>query len=234
MEETAADRERRLRRRRQHERQAVVFGSLIAALAVAGLGSAAVYTGVISAPFLDREFSTPPPDAGAAALPPPPCPPEGTLPVQYNTVTINVLNGAGTSGLAGSTRDALTARGFAVLTAGNYPAKLPGTAQITFGEAGLAAAYTLAAHVTTPTLVLDQRADASVDLVLGQEFGSLVESNAVVLDQAAPLTGVAGCVPLEEARAAALPAPAAPEEAPAEGEAPAEEGAPAEGEATEG
>ena len=41
-----------------HERQAVVFGLLIAALAVVGLGALAVYTGAIDAPF-DRPLSSP-------------------------------------------------------------------------------------------------------------------------------------------------------------------------------
>lgn len=224
MEElSAAERERRLRRRRTHERQAVVFGSLIAALAVAGLGSAAIYTGVISAPFLDREFSTPEPEDGATALPPPPCPPEGTLPLPYANVGVNVLNGAGRSGLAGETSSALSMRGFVVPMAGNYPARLPGTAQITFGEAGLAQAYTLAAHITAPTLVMDQRAEPTVDLVLGEEFQALVDPAAVVLDPAVPLAPVAGCVPLEEAREAALPAPT-PTTAPAVEVEPAPEG----------
>ncbi|WP_199423200.1 LytR C-terminal domain-containing protein [Actinotalea solisilvae] len=224
MEElTAAERERRLRRRRTHERQAVVFGSLIAGLVVAGVGSAAVYTGVVSAPFLDREFSSPPADDAASTLPPPPCPPEGMLPIQYTAISVNVYNGAGRSGLAGETSSALSTRGFVVPTAGNYPARLPGSAQIVFGEAGLQSAYTLAAHVPTPVLVMDQRAETAIDLVLGEQFSTLVDPAAVVLDLAVPLSPVEGCVPLEEARAAALPAPT-PTAAPAvEGE-PAPEG----------
>lgn len=207
MTDPSADRDRMLRRRRKHERQAVIFGSLVAGLALAGLGAAAVYTETISVPFLEREFSTPEPEETGLALPPAPCPPEGTLPVQYNAVQVNVYNGGGRSGLAGDTSEALTARGFAVLTAANYPAELPTSSMITFGEPGLAAAYTLAAHLPQPLLVMDQRTDATVDLVVGTEFSALVEPTSVVIDPAAPLAGVTGCVPLEEARAAAPPGP---------------------------
>ena len=207
MADSSPERQRMLRRRRKHERQAVVFGSLVAGLALAALGAAAVYTETISVPFLDRGFATPPPENTGIALPPAPCPPEGTLPVQYNTVQVNVYNGGGRSGLAGETSAALTARGFLVLTAANYPAELATSSLITFGEPGLAAAYTLAAHLPQPLLVMDQRADATVDLVVGTEFAQLVEPTSVVIDLAAPLAGVTGCVPLEEARAAAPPAP---------------------------
>ena len=45
------------RRRREHERQAVVFGVLIAFLAVCGIFALAVYSGAISSPF-NRPFTT--------------------------------------------------------------------------------------------------------------------------------------------------------------------------------
>ncbi len=226
MEElTAAERERRLRRRRKHERQAVIFGSLVAGLVVVGVASAAVYTGVVSAPFLERDFSSPAPEDTGTALPPPPCPPEGSLPVPYTSITVNVLNGAGRSGLAGETSAALTLRGFLIASAGNYPARLPATAQIVFGEAGLTAAYTLAAHVPQPLLVMDQRVEPTVDLILGEPFQTLTDPATVVIDPAVPLTPIEGCVPLEEARAAALPAPT-PTPAPVDPAAPVDPPAP--------
>lgn len=219
MQEMTPERARALRRRHRHERQAVVFGSMVAVLAVAGLGSAAVYTGVVSVPFLDRDFSTPEPEA-VADVPAAPCPPDGTLPLAYASVQVTVLNGSGRTGLAGETATALTGRGFAVLTTGNSPDRLELPARITFGEAGLAAAYTLAAQLDQPLLQLDQRTDGTVDLVVGAPFAGLLDPATVVLDPAVPLTGVAGCVPLEEARAEALPAPTptATPTTPAEGE----------------
>lgn len=214
-----ADRQQALRRRHKHERQAVIFGSLIAALALAGLGSAAVYTGVLSVPFLQRDFSSPPPVGGD--LPDPPCPVPGSLSVPYAEVPVNVLNASDRSGLAGQTAEALTARGFSVESTGNYPAAIGAPSQLAFGEAGLARAYTLAANLQSPQLVLDLRADPTVDLILGENFTGLLEPDLVTLGPQAPLPGVDGCVPIDVALSEARPAPV---RAPAEGAPPADGG----------
>ncbi|WP_448631846.1 hypothetical protein [Cellulomonas soli] len=91
-----ADRGRVLRRRHMHERQAVVFGVLLAGLAVAGVGAAAVYTDTINLGVFDRGFSSPAPTATTAdqAV----CPPAGALPVSYDQITVTVLNGSGAAG----------------------------------------------------------------------------------------------------------------------------------------
>ena len=220
---TEVEQQRALRRRRRRERQAVVFGSLITGLAVIGLGAAASYTGALDLPFLERDFASPAPEAvGATAVVP--CPPEGALPVAYSEVQVDVLNGAGVVGLAGQTADQLTGRGFAVLTTDNYPTTVPGTGQLLFGASGVVAAHTLAAHLVDPVLVLDLREDASVDLVLGEGFDTLIDVEAVTLDPEVPLEPPAGCVPLDEALTTAVPAPVPPEvetdegaEEPAEG-----------------
>jgi hypothetical protein len=206
MTDPHADHARALRRRHQHERQAMVYGSLLAGIAVVGLGAAAIYSGAVSAPFLDRPFVTVSPSEPASALPSAPCPPDGTLPVAYNAISVIVLNGSDRAGLAGQTAEALAARGFVVASTGNYPGSTTAGAEIVFGEAGLASAYSLAANLDAPVLVLDTRADASVDLVLGEAFSGLLDPTTVVLDPATPLVGVEGCVPLEEARANAIPA----------------------------
>ena len=200
----APDRERALRRRHKHERQAVVFGVLIAALAVAGLGAVAVYTGGIDAPF-SRPF-TPRAPSAAPSVVPPPCPPDGTLPVAYGQVQIQVLNATDRAGLAGDTAAALTARGFTVLGTGNSPSPVVGVARISFGPAGVPAAYTLAAHVQGAILVLDGRADATVDLAVGSEWVSLLDPGVIPLDPNAPLVGQPGCVPLDQALAGSTPA----------------------------
>jgi hypothetical protein len=203
------DRGRALRRRHKHERQAVVFGLLIAALAVAGLGAVAVFTGGIEGPC-SRPFTTKAPDPAAAVVPPP-CPPDGTLPVAYGQVQVQVLNATDRAGLAADTAAALVARGFSVVGTGNSPSPVVGTARISFGAAGVPAAYTLAAHVQGANLVLDNRQDATVDLAVGSEWVSLLDPGAIVLDPNAPLVGQPGCLPLEQAQAAAAaPAGAAP------------------------
>ncbi|WP_129337665.1 LytR C-terminal domain-containing protein [Cellulomonas endophytica] len=199
----APDRARQLRRRHRHERQAVVFGVLLAVLAVAGLGSAAVYTGALSMSFLDRPFSTPsaaPTEAAAAVA----CPPQGALPVPYGQIQVNVYNGTGRAGLAAATAAELAGRGFAVASTGNSDS-YAGTARVTAGASGVAAAYTLAAQVQDAVVVLDARADATVDLALGGAFGALVDPAAITLVADQPLVGPEGCVPLEEVLAGAAP-----------------------------
>ncbi len=204
------EQQRILRRRRKHERQAVVFGSLIAALALAGLGATAIYTGAMDAPFLAREFTSPPPEE-VEAIPLPPCIPPETLPAAPETVTIRVYNATTRIGIAGQTADGLAQRGFVIAETANYPIEITTGARISFGEAGIAAAYTLAAHLEpgVAALVLDTRADGSVDLVLGSTWTQLIDVGAVTLDATSPLLPLPGCLPLEQARVLAVPGPTA-------------------------
>jgi hypothetical protein len=200
------EKQRALRRRHKHERQAVVFGSLLAFLALAGLGATAIYTGAMDAPFLSRGFTTPPPEE-VPDEPKSPCPPPEALPVAYNTIPLRVLNASGRTGLAGTTATELTGRGFVVAEVGNYTIDLDTGPRILFGEAGLAGAYTLAATVPDALLLLDTRTDASVDLVLGAAYEALAE--APVLDPTIPFEGVPGCISIAEARLVAVPGPTA-------------------------
>lgn len=213
------DRGRELRRRHMHERQAVVFGVLIASLAVAGLGAAALYTDSLSLPFLERGFSSSPePEAESIRTY---CPPEGAMPVPLNEVAVDVYNGAGVAGLAAQTAAALTERGFTIAATDNA-SSLPGAARIIYGVNGSAQAYTLHAYVPDAVLQLDARTDGLVDLVIGSEYEGLAPPEQVALDPAAPLVGPDGCTPFSEMTAPAPDAPAAEGEAPADGEAPAE------------
>ena len=84
-----AKRERAARRRHKQERQAVIFGVLIAFLAVSGLAAAAVYTGAIDPPF-ERGFTAK--ESEDDKLTPQPCLAADTLPVPYSSVTVRVLN----------------------------------------------------------------------------------------------------------------------------------------------
>jgi hypothetical protein len=202
------DRDLVLRRRHRRERQAVVFGLLLAALAVGALGALAIFTGGIDSPFT-RPFTTRAPETPAEAAPVP-CPPDGTLPVPYGQVQVTVLNATTRAGLAAGTAEALTARGFAVAGTGNSPSPVPGVARISFGAAGIGAAYTLAAHLEGARLVLDSRADATVDLALGDEFVSLLDPGVILLDPAAPLVGQEGCLPLDQVQAGTQPPATAP------------------------
>lgn len=184
----------------------MVFGSLVAALVVVGLAAVAVYTEAIHTPFLDRGFVTPSSAPTASALPPPPCPPDGAVPLAYDQITVSVYNGSTRSGLAGTTADVFASRGFAIGATGNYPPiTLP--VEVLFGQSGVAAAYTVAAQLQSPRLVLDTREDATVDVVLGADFAGMVPTEEVTLDPATPLVGAKGCVALGDAIADAVPGP---------------------------
>lgn len=216
-----SDPSRTTRRRRVHERQAVVFGLLVAFLAITGIGALAVYTGAVEPPF-DRTFSTPKVDDAIADMQTP-CLPEGTLPIPYGDVQVRVLNASGKGGLAAANKQILEKRGFTIASVGdlkNADGKNQSQAstQISFGAPGIAQAYTLAAHYENAVLVLDDRADATVDLVLGENFVNLVDEELVQIDLAAPLASPAKCVALETIKPQAAYVPPVPvEEAPAEG-----------------
>jgi urocanate hydratase len=126
--------------------------------------------------------------------------------VPYAQVTVNVFNGTGVPGLAAQTAAALTERGFVVGTTANSPANVTGTARLTFGAAGVAAAYTLAAQLDKPVLVLDARADATVDMTVGTAYVGLVAADLIALDPAVPFAAPAGCVPISQITLAPVPA----------------------------
>lgn len=216
-----AKRERAARRRHKQERQAVIFGVLIAFLAVSGLAAAAIYTGAIDPPF-DRGFTAKEDKEDKAA--PQPCLPVDTLPVPYSSITVRVMNGTSRSGLASSAADALISRGFVVESTGNASQAYAGV-QISFGAAGLASAYTLAAHLPEARLLYDDREDASLDLYLGDSYTALADVDAVLLDPTVAMASVAECTEIESLTPTprATPSATPSEEATSEDEAPAED-----------
>ncbi|MEP7764698.1 LytR C-terminal domain-containing protein [Sanguibacter sp. 25GB23B1] len=192
---------RALRRRHKHERQAVIFGVLIASLAVTGLAAVAVYTGTIDPPF-DRGFSSK--DVIQDEVLAQPCLPEGTFPVAYNSISVNVLNATDQGGLASTTSASLAERGFTVATTGNTKVVVEGI-RISFGSASLGAAYTLAAQFEGADLYYDAREDASVDVILGSSFEGLKAPEAVQLDPTIPMVSREGCVAMDQINPQPLP-----------------------------
>ncbi|BDZ42512.1 hypothetical protein GCM10025865_18110 [Paraoerskovia sediminicola] len=190
------------RRRHEHERQAVVFGVIIAGLAVVGVGALAVYTGAVDSPF-DEPFYAPASDQSKLAVP---CVPDETMPVPYADVHVNVLNASGDVGIARITGDLLTDRGFTVDSLGNADETLD-FIEIATNAEGLPAAYTLAAQFETPAVVLDDRAEPTVDVLVGSGFSGLVEEESVGLEADTPLVNLAGCVPVDEITPRHLPTP---------------------------
>lgn len=199
MTSPAPDPVRETRRKREHERQAVVFGLLIAFLLLAGLAAAAMYSGAISSPF-SRPIYTP----VAEAPQPEPClpqvkgQPDGALPVPYSKVKVRVYNAAdGSSPLASANEDELSDRGFDIVDTGNWLEKL-GQSEVRFGTKGITRAYTLAAQYPDVRLVLDDRKGATVDLLVGEEYSPPLNQDDVLLDAETPMKDVEGCVPASE------------------------------------
>ncbi|MGN6599880.1 MAG: LytR C-terminal domain-containing protein [Actinomycetes bacterium] len=91
-------------------------------------------------------------------------------------VKVNVYNAGCVAGLAGRVSKDLTARGFQVAEVANDPKKaaLTTPVELRFGPTGYAAAQTLLTEVKNAHIVVDDRANAIVDVVLGDSFTSLV------------------------------------------------------------
>ncbi|MFV0425533.1 MAG: LytR C-terminal domain-containing protein [Beutenbergiaceae bacterium] len=185
-----AVRARVARRRHLQQRQTVIFGALIAALLVAGLLGIATWTNIIPSPISIPLYSGPPPAPVAEQAPP--CPPEGALPVAYSQVSANVFNGTDTSGLAALTGASLRNYGIQTGRESNGTT-YGGVAEITTGELGIPAAYTVAALFTDSQIVLDSREDGSIDILLGAQFEDLIPLEEVALDPEAPIAAPADC-----------------------------------------
>ncbi|MGY1740861.1 MULTISPECIES: LCP family protein [unclassified Blastococcus] len=147
-------------------------------------------------------------EPGDAVAPPAPAPAQPAAPsaapapaattVPPSAVTLDVLNGTATAGLAGTVADELRGQGFVVGTVGNEPGGVDRTV-VRHGPGALAQAQTVAAAV--PGAVLEAR-DAlgdGVQLVVGPDHTAVVPVPA-----AAPETAAAA--PAAEPAAEAAPA----------------------------
>lgn len=195
---------RALRRRKQHERQAVVFGLLIALLAATGVVGLAVYTGAFSFPG-NGEFVAKETEPATTFAAPQPCVPAGTAPVGRKKIKVTVLNGSDRAGLAAVVSDLLDDEGFTVEGTGN-DTRRPSTPVISFGVKGITRAYTLLAYIPEARLVLDTRPGASVDLTVTEKFAGFVPSDQVNLDPEIPLESVPDCVELDDVTPQPAPA----------------------------
>jgi hypothetical protein len=182
-------------RRHRRERQVLVFGIILIAMAAVVFISMGVYKGTIKGPF-NESFVTP--EAGYSSTVNLVCPPPGSMPLEPNQVAVRVFNGTDTPGLAGNTLEDLEGRGFVGLGATNWSRTYDKVARIMFGETGVQKAYTLALQFTEAELVLDTRTNATVDVVLGDQFKGTVSPLDPQLNPDTPLTANAPCVPVSQ------------------------------------
>jgi hypothetical protein len=159
----------------QRSRAATV--ALVVVLAIVLFGA-----GVALAWFLRGETG------GAAepgGTPTPQCVSTTTIPgvgmPKPGTVSINVYNSTDRTGLAAATAATLAKRGFVVGTIANDPLgkHIAASAELRHGSKGTKNAQLLKFYIAGAKLVTDDRTDASVDVVLGEDF-SKVRSPAAV------------------------------------------------------
>jgi hypothetical protein len=127
---------------------------------------------------------------------PPPCIDHDVLPATPNEVSMRVLNGTSKAGLANAVADALSLRGFSIIETDNAD-MVVGDTQIRFGANATASAYTVAGNFNEPTIILDDRTDGLIDIVIGRTFDDLVEQDLVsTFDRSKPITTPKHCKPV--------------------------------------
>ena len=181
----------RPRQRRRHRRRGRALGSLLALALLGGGGYGAWQSGWLDPATELAGMGT---KVSAAACTPAPALPELPPAPPPSAVTINVFNDTGRMGLAAEVATQLRTRGFVVAQVSNDPLArtIAGTAELRHSPTGQEAARTVAAQVQDATVAPDQRADASVDLVMGAGFLGMVtpEQARVRLAQRPPAAPV--------------------------------------------
>jgi LCP family protein required for cell wall assembly len=173
-----------------------------------GAASRMLFDSVIEDTAVPAEFrtgKTAPADEPPAPEPAPePVPAEtGALTAAPAQVTVNVLNGTATTGLAATVADALRAQGFVVGTVGNEPGTV-NESVVRHGPNVAEQARTVAAAVPGAVLQPSDAIGDTVQLVIGPGFANVV-----------PVTVGAPVVPAAPETAADTAAPETPAPAPA-------------------
>jgi hypothetical protein len=94
-------------------------------------------------------------------------------------ITLNAYNSTGQPGLARTVADAFAARKFAVSAVGNKASSYRGAVLIVSGAAGQSAAFSVQRNVPGSNYVQDGRTDASVDVILTDDFKGLAKPELV-------------------------------------------------------
>ena len=101
----------------------------------------------------------------------------GPKPVDSSKVQVRVYNATAREGLARKIAGQLVGRGYVIVATDNDPLSgirpVDGAAEVRYGPAGARAAALLRRQVPAATMYQDARQDATVDLVLGEQFRRL-------------------------------------------------------------
>jgi hypothetical protein len=158
--------------RRRRRRRAAITLTLVALVLLGTFTYAAAYfQGWVGAKSVSKPTGT----AGCQPATP-------SKAVTPSDVTLNVYNSTDRVGLAAAVAKSLRTLGFKVVDVANDPLGKPisGVGEIRHGPKGAAAAAIAATRLSGAKLVLDNRTDSSVDLVLGTKFTALTVPPKVV------------------------------------------------------
>lgn len=103
------------------------------------------------------------------------CAPAATTVPAPADIQLNIFNATSRAGLASAVSDQMIARGFTVVDVANDPLdrEVEGTAEVRAHLDQQAAASAIMAQVPGAIFVADERAEPTVDLVLGEAFQAL-------------------------------------------------------------
>lgn len=117
-----------------------------------------------------------------------------------NTVAVRVRNGTDFAGLAKAVSEALQDRQFNVVGTDDYTSSTVKRTTIYFGENAINPAYTLNAYFTDAVMVMDDRSDRLVDVVIGATFNNLRKNR-----QGRTIKDFRGCKTVDAMKKAGLP-----------------------------
>lgn len=196
--------EREARKAFVRDRQRMVFTITAVILAVVLVVASLFFTGVIGNGKASTKAAQAP-NHGLIA----PCPPlltedkdqDGTP--QYakimnnSDVVVRVLNGTDKVGLGKAVNNALNLRGFSTEDPTNYTVdghnQTVSNTQIRFGRNAVDRAYTVLANFNDAVLVMDDRQDKLVDVIVGNSFDSLVSESQIKQTSGVEIEPIEGC-----------------------------------------
>lgn len=118
--------------------------------------------------------------------------------VDNRSITVRVLNGTDHSGFGQAVAEALQNREFQLQgDAGNYTSHNVERTTIYFGRNAVNAAYTVRNNFTDAVMVMDDREDALIDIVLGATFQDLTDP-ADVPAVGSPIESFPNCQPADQ------------------------------------
>ena len=98
--------------------------------------------------------------------------------MENRNITVRVLNGTEFSGFAQAVSSALQNSEFNTQAAGNYTSSQVERTMIIFGKNAVNQAYTVNSNFTDAKMVMDDREDMLIDVVVGATFDNLQDQLA--------------------------------------------------------